>query len=223
MSTSVQQVIDRAVALSVANQGLADNIPDLIYRVNLDQRARWTQFVQANRTSYQVSATKTSTASNGNRVCDLSTLILPVERVLTVRLPGGTEVREVDLQDVDAELAPRYYPSGETLIEVATDWDTATPNAVPLSIAYVFRPLDLDPTGLTSQVVSIPDGYVGILVYSLGAYFAESDVGRPDTEFTRLMGQSDAMATVWIAQGGHYAGVSAYRFAYPTPTPADKA
>lgn len=226
MSTSVQDVIDRAVALSVANQGLATNTPDLIYRVNQYQRKRWTQFTQANKYFYQITQPVTSTSANGGRVADLSTFTLPVERVLSVFLPFNLEVREVDLQDPNAELAPRYYPSGQTLVEVSNDWDIATPNAVTLIVNYCWRPVDLDPTQSTAQLVSIPDGYVGCLVNDLGAYFAFSDFGRatqvPETQ--ALQADADAIATAWIEEAGHFAGRTAYRFDLPTvaPTPEDK-
>lgn len=224
MSTQVQDIINRAVALSVANQGLATNQPDLIYRVNQFQRKRWTQFTQANKYYYQITQTVTSTAANGGRVADLSTLSLPVERTLSVYLPSGIEVREVDLQDQNAELAPRYYPSGATLVEVTNDWDTATPNAVILIVNYCWRPVDLDPTMPTTQLVSVPDGYVGCLVNELGAYFAFSDFGRATqvSEATQLMADADSVMQAWIGEAGHFAGHSAYRFELPDPSPADK-
>lgn len=224
MATSVQDVINRAVALSVANQGLATNVPDLIYRVNSFQRKRWTQFTQSNKYYYQVTQNVTSTAGNGGRVADLSLFAQPVERTLSVYLPSGIEVREVDLQDMNAELAPRYYPSGQTLVEVTNDWDTASANAVLLTVNYCYRPVDLDVTLPTSQLVSVPDGYVGCLVNDLGAYFAFSDFGRATQvpETTQLMSDADAMMQAWIGEAGHFAGHSAYRFELPDPSPADK-
>lgn len=225
MSTSVQDVIDRAVALSVANQGLNANTPDLIYRVNSYQRKRWTQFTQANKYYYQITQTVTSTATNGGRVADVSGFTLPVERVLSVFLPSGIEIREVDLQDPNAEMAPRYYPSGTQLVEVTNDWDPTSPNAVTITVNYCWRPVDLDPTMPTTQLVSIPDGYVGCLVNDLGAYFAFSDFGRATQvpETAALQADADATAQSWIEEAGHFAGRSAYRFDLPIPTPKDKA
>lgn len=225
MSTTCQNIIDRAVALSVANQGLATNTPDLIYRVNSFQRKRWTQFTQANKYYYQITQTVISTAANGGRVADVSGFALPVERVLSVFLPSGIEIREVDLQDPNAELAPRYYPSGTQLVEVTNDWDIATANAVVLTVNYCWRPVDLDPTIPTSQLVSIPDGYVGCLVNDLGAYLAFSDFGRATQvpETAALQADADAIAQSWIEEAGHFAGRTAYRFDLPIPTPKDKA
>lgn len=224
MSTVVQDIIDRAVALSVANQGLATNQMDLIYRVNQFQRKRWTQFTQTNKYFYQITQPVTSTASNGNRVADVSGFSLPVERVLSVFLPSGIEIREVDLQDLNAELAPRYYASGTTFVEVTNDWDIATANAVVLTVNYCWRPVDLDPTQPTTQTVSIPDGYVGCLVNDLGAYFAFADFGRATQvpETAALQADADAIAQAWIEEAGHFAGQSAYRFQLPTPTAKDK-
>lgn len=221
----VQDVIDRAVALSVANQGLPTNIPDLIYRVNSYQRKRWTQFTQSNKYFYQVTQNITSTAANGGRLVDLSIFTQPVERVLSVFLPDGkTEVREVDLQDPNAEMAPRYYPSGPLLIEVSNDWDLATTNGVQLTVNYCWRPADLDPTLSTTQLVTIPDGYVGCLVNELGAYFAFSDYGRATQvpEQQSLMADAETITQAWIAEAGHFAGRTAYRFDLPTPSPVDK-
>lgn len=223
MATTVQDVIDRAVALSVANQGLATNPPDLIYRINQYQRRAFTEFTDVNRYAFQTSASVVSSAGNGNRVATLSTLTAKVERVLKVTLPSGVEVSQVDLQDVTAELAPRYYPRGETLVEVGTDWNTAAPTAVTLTVAYCSRPDDLNTIGATNQLVSIPDGYCDILVYELAAYFAFSDVGRDPGEAQALMAQRNAAMANWITQGGHYAGVPAYQLAIPSPSPRDKA
>lgn len=225
MSTTVQQIIDYGVALSVANQGLATNTPDLIRRINQYQRARWTAFTQENRYYYQTTATVTSTAANGNRVADCSGLTLLVERMLIVKLASGTEVREVDLQNINAELAPRYYPSGQTLIEVGTDWDITTANPVTLTVSYCWRPADLDPLGATTQLVSVPDGYVSCLGDELGAYFALSDFGRSTqdpTEVPALMASADDTAAKWLTSAGHFAGRSAYTWKHVTPTSADK-
>lgn len=224
MATIIQDIIDRAVALSIANQGLDSNTPDLIYRINQFQRTRWTQFTQSNKYFYQVTQPVTSTAANGGRIADLSGFTQPVERTLSVFLSNGIEVREVDLQDPNAELAPRYYPSGTTLIEVANDWDIATPNAVTLTVNYCWRPADLDPTQPTTQLISIPDGYCGCLVNDLGAYFAFCDFGRATQvqETTALQADADSITQAWIADAGHFAGRAAYRFDLPVPSPADK-
>jgi len=223
MATTVQDIIDRAVGLSVANQGLATNPPDLIYRINQYQRRAFTEFIDVNRYAYQTSASVVSSAGNGNRVANLATLTSKVERVLKVTLPSGIEVSQVDLQDVNAELAPRYYARGETLVEVGTDWNPAAATAVDLTIDYCSRPNDLDPNGTTNQLVSIPDGFCDILVYELGAYFASSDVGRDPNEAASLLGQRNDAMDSWIAYGGHFAGVPAYRLDIPSPSPRDKA
>lgn len=223
MATTIADIIGAAVADSVANQGLANDVPDLITRINTYQRKRWTQFCATNKFFYQITDTVVSTTGNGNRSADLATLSLPVERILTVHLPSGTEVREVVLQDTDAELAPRYYQSGMVVREVGTDWNSVNTSAVTLTIGYCYRPVDLDPSGTTDQPISIPDGYANILSDELGAYFSTQDVGRPDSETARLLAQAEASTQAWIQHAANVVGVPAYRFGFSPPNAGETA
>lgn len=229
MTTTCADIVTRTLALSVANSGLLDvntaaDVMEALDRINALQTLAFTRFTAANRAGFLITRPKASTAANGGRTVDLSTLNPRLQRLVRVELPSGVEVALVDPSVPDSELAPRYYTRGETMVEVSNDWDTGTANAVTLSFLYAYRPTDLDvsATAALTQTVTVPDRYVDVLVYWFGAYLAEKDVGREDAEVTYLTAKGDAVLETWIASAGQLAGVQAYTFDIPSPAPRSK-
>lgn len=229
MTTTCADVLTRAVALSVANQGLIDSnvtadVQETLNRINQLQTNAFTRFTAKNKVGFLGSAVRTSTSGNGGRTIDLSGVTPRLQRIVRVTLPSGVEVSLVDPNVPQAELAPRYYMQGETIVEVMNDWDTSTASAVSLTILASSRATDLDvsATGALSQLVSVPDRYTSILVYGLGAYLAEKDVGREDEEVADLTAKSDAALDAWIESATLFGGVPVYSFEVPTPSVTSK-
>lgn len=225
MSTSCADIVTRAIGLSVANNGVLDptqsaDVQDALVRISQAQARAFTRFSIANKTSFLTSAVVTSLAGNGNRTADLSALAPRVQRIITLKLTtSGIDVALVDPNVPTAEMAPRYFTQGETLMEVSNDWDTASANAVSLTLLYSSRPPDLDVSavGTLTQSVSIPDRYTDILVYDLGAYLAEKDVGREMAEVTDLLTKRDESLAVWIDSATQFGGTQVYSFDIPSP------
>ena len=230
MATTASDIVTRAIGLSVANVGVLDpsvaaDIADALVRISQAQARAFTRFSAANKTAFLRTTTVTSTASNGNRTCDLSGLSPRVQRIIRLTLTtSGIDVALVDPAIPTAEMAPRFYTRDETLVEVQNDWDTASANAVGLTVAYTSRPPDLDVsgTGTLTQTVSIPDRYTDVLVYDLGAYLVEKDVGREDAEMNDLLAKRDASLDAWIQSATQFGGTGVYSFEVPPPT-ANKA
>ena len=230
MSTSCSDIVTRAIGLSVANNGVLDptqsaDVQDALVRISQAQARAFTRFSDANKTAFLKSVVVTSTAGNGGRTVDLSVLSPRVQRIITLRLTTSQlEVALVDPNVQTSEMAPRYITEGETLVEVSNEWDTATANAVSLTLLHTTRPPDLDTStnGLLSQAVSIPDRYTDILVYDLGAYLAQKDVGREDAEVTMLEAKRDEALAAWITSATQFGGVAVYAFEIPQPTVSNK-
>lgn len=219
MTTTAQQIVDRAVARNTANRlsSLTSDNAEMLHQVGAFQTQLRAMLVGGNRTFYQAQDSLTSTAASSKRVIDLEDADTPVYRVLRVELADGTEVAPVDLQDTDAELAPRYYPKGRTLVEVGSDWNTSSAAAQTLTVYYVSGVTAIDTTGALSQTVGIEDEWAWLLDNRLARYLAAKDVGRDPAEVRDLdreyaQGASDYLA--WVDQ---YAGTMADRFVLPAP------
>lgn len=230
MTTTCQDIVTRAIGLSVANVGVLDptqsaDVQDALVRISQAQARAFTRFTDENKTAFLKSSVVTSTAGNGLRTVDLSTLSPRVQRIISLKLAtSGIDVALVDPNVPTSEMAPRYITEGETLVEITNDWDTASANQVSLTLLYTTRPPDLDTSASAtlSQAVSIPDRYTDILTYDLGAYLAQKDVGREDNEVTALEAKRDQSLTAWIASATQFGGVPVYAFDVPAPSVASK-
>lgn len=230
MSTTCSDIVARAIALSVANEGVLNptqtaDVQDALVRISQAQARAFTRFTDANKTAYLSSRTVTSTVGNGGRTVDLSALAPRVQRIISLKLTTSQiEVALVDPNVPTSEMAPRYTTQGETLVEVANDWDTASAGAVSLTLLHTTRPPDLDVSAGASltQPVTIPDRYTDILVYDLGAYLAQKDVGRSDAEVQALEAKREASLATWIASATQFGGVPVYAFEIPQPTVSNK-
>jgi hypothetical protein len=195
VSTTVQQIVDRAVARSIANRGTslvpADGL--VLERIGTAEFALFVRLASDQRTYFQRRATVTSTASvdGAARTADLSSVSPPVLRVLRVtRALDGREVLPVDLERQDDQLGPRYTPAGLTLTEVidttGLTWSPGTTTAVALAVDYVAGPVALNLAGNLTQTVTVPDLFADLLVNRFAAFLVLRDVGRDEQELAAL-------------------------------------
>lgn len=234
MTTTCSDLVTRALALNVANQGLLDtanatDVQTALVRINQAQARAFTRFTKRNKTGYLTSTTVASTTGNGNREIDMSfsafgATVPRIQRILKVSLANGTEVALVDPNVQTSELAPRYYNRGESLVEVSNDWDTQSTGSVTLTVLVSTRPADLDTStaGLLTQAISVPDRYADVLTYDLGAYLAEKDVGRDPTEAAAMYEKRDEWLDAWIESAVLFGGVPVYTFDVPAPKATSK-
>lgn len=217
MTTTCQQLQDRAVAYSSAN-GLASLVSDkaeIINRIGTDERALYDLAARTNRYFFAVTTDITSTTGATGRSFALTSLSPRVARILKIVLADGREVSQVDVQDLAAEFSPRYYVLGQTVYEVENDW-SATSGAVAAVLTSVRLPVTLDTTGLLTQAITLPDDFADILELRLARYLAHKDVGRDQAEMTRLDEQISAREADFVSHITQFGGVEARRFIVPT-------
>jgi hypothetical protein len=186
MATTAQQIVNRAIARNVANRltSLTSDTSEMLHRINADAIELRQQLLEGNRTFFQEREVKASSNAASSRVLDLSALATPCFRLLKLELPSGTEISVVDLRDQDAELAPRGYPKGKTIVEVGSEWGSS--GAVNITVFYVKGVASLTLTGALSQTVTIDDEYASLLDNRLAKYLAQKDTGRDPQEVTDL-------------------------------------
>ena len=205
MTTTAQQIVSRAQAMSALNTPLTSDSGVMLSRIRADQQAVFSGVFGQIGDRFQATASLTSTSGASGRTVDLSALTPPLGRVLTLTLASGARVRQVDVQDQDSKHAPRYYARGLTLVEVSNDWSTAT-GTVSLTLNYVTGPTDIDPTGSLTQTVSVPDSWTDLLVLPLAMAVANADPGRDPAEYARLDALYQARIAAFRVYLGSYAG-----------------
>lgn len=232
MATTCNTIITRAAGYSTANAGLVGDTRELMRRLNFAQNKVLDRLARLNRFYYAATTTATSTTGASGRSIILTpgvtnglpTGALPVGRLLKVTLPSGVEVNQVDLQDLKAELSPRYYPMGKRLYEVDSDWDTGSSNAVVLTLAYVQRAKVINETDdPTTTNVTLDDEFTDLLEIDLAAYLAHKDLGRPADEIARLASMWEGRFQDLVDYIDGVAGVAHHRFVIPNPQQAQKA
>ena len=222
----MQDVFDRGIARSTANVAgfYSGKEKEILARVNYAQQRLFTRLAQENRYFYVQDTTIPSNNAASARRVDLATLTPLVERLLVAKLPSTAELSQVDLQDLEAELAPRFYPQGTKMVEVGNEW--GAPGIVTLSVWYAYRPAELDLLGALTQNVTVPDRFGEYLELDLAAYFAGSDFGRAESspsEIARLQKEQAAVYEDFLQHTDHFAGPSSRRFILAVPTPSEKA
>lgn len=227
MTTTCADVVTRALGLSVANQGVLDvtqaaDVALALAQINAAQHRAYTLFTAKNKTGELYAVTQTTTAGASDRRLVVASNTPRVQRILRITLADGTECALVDPNVPTSELAPRYYTFGETIAEVSNDWDTTSAGTVQLSLLYSIRPTDFDLSGALTQAISIPDRFTDILVYDLGAWLCERDVGRTEEEVTDLQTKRDATLSSWIESAAQFGGVAVYSFNVPSPSSQNK-
>lgn len=217
MSTTCQDVVTRAQAFGVSNSPLTNNAMEMLTRIRADQDALFSKVAEVNRDYFSTYASITSTNGSSLRTFDISTVSPPVERTLKVTLADGRLLNQVDPLDLDGELAPRYVSQGMTLLELTNEW-SSTSGTVSASLYYVHAPIDIDPLGALTQLISIPDKYSDLPVISLAQYLHHKDVGRDPLEGQRLQALYSDRLNDFFNYLSHFAGVEARRFDIPRPS-----
>lgn len=228
MTTTCQTIVDRAKSASPLNTALASDRAEMLSRIRADQQELFTVLAGRSRDRFQTTATIASTTGSSGRVFNLATITaLPVERVLQLVLQDGREANQVDVLDIDAELAPRYFVRGQTLVEVSNDWATVA-GAINGTLVYVYGMTDIDPAGALTQLVTVPDQWIDLLVLPLAMYLFQKDPGRDEAEYGRLATMLGAFDTRTGRRGAfldyleNYGGVESKRFLQPTPPESRK-
>jgi hypothetical protein len=214
MPVTCQTIVDRAVAFNTLNTGLTDSRSEMLSRIRADQQALFTGATSITRDRFKTTVSVTSTSDSSARIIDLSALALPCERVLRLTL-NGEDVHQVDETDPEAEYAPRYFVRGQSLVEVSNDWGAS--GTASLRLTYAYGPTDIDPSGLYTQTVTIPDQWIDLLVLPLAIYLATKDPGRDPNELTTLQARLDERQSAWLTYLNQYGGVSQRRFDLPAP------
>lgn len=215
--TTLQQIQDRAVAFSSAN-GLSSLVSDrseIINRIAGFERDVYDLATRENRYFFAVSASVTSTSGASGRSINLASLPIPCGRILKFVLNDGRTVDQVDIQDLDAELAPRYYVLGTTMYEVSSDWNAANGTASGI-LTYVRQPAVLSVTGDLTQTITLPDDFADMLEVRLAHYLAHKDVGRDPAELERLEKMIAEQDENFVSHVTEFAGVESQRFNIPT-------
>lgn len=215
MTTACSSIVSRAQAMSALNTPLTSDRAVMLSRIRADQQALFTSVAGLTRDYFQTTASVVSSVATSGRVLSLSALV--VERVIRVDLSDGREASQVDVQDVEAELAPRYFVRGQTLMEVSNDWNTASSAAVSATVTYVYGPTDIDPDGALTQTVTVPDTFTDLLVIPLAMFLHNSDPGRDPAEYERLATMLDEKSTAFVSFLQNYGGVTSRRFDLPSP------
>lgn len=228
MTTTCQTIVDRAKSASPLNTVLASDRAEMLSRIRADQQELFTVLAGRSRDRFQTTAALTSSSGSSAREFNLASITAqPVERVLKLTLQDGREANQVDVLDVDAELAPRYFVRGQKLIEVSNDWATVA-GVVTATLVYVYGMADIDPAGALTQVVTVPDQWIDLLVLPLAMYLFQKDPGRDDAEYGRLAAMLGAFDTRTGRRGAfldyleNYGGVESKRFLQPTPPESRK-
>lgn len=218
MTTTVQQLADRAKAFSTANTSASiTDSAEIIARVTSIERQLYAAASQRRPDFFLASTALTSTSGSSGRTADLSAVSPPVMRVLRVSITSTDEtVSQVDVLDPDGDLAPRYYAKGQTLVEVSNDWGAS--GTVGLTVHYIKGPVALSTSGGMSQTVSIPDEWTDCLVLPLALYLAHKDVGRDPAELQRIEGQAAQVTEQFYTYLDQYAGAGAIRYLRSSPT-----
>lgn len=224
MTTTAQTIVTRAVSFSALNTPLASDRAEMLSRIRADQQAVFSSVASLTRDYFQTTASVTSTVAASGRTIDLSAVTPPIERILQFVLSDGREVSQVDVLDTDAELAPRYTTRGQTLVEVSNDWSTTSSAAITGTLTYVYGATDIDPDGAYTQLVTVPDAWVDLLVLPLALYLFQKDPGRDAAEGDRLAAKLDSRQQEFVAFLSNYGGIASRRFDVPSPrsTPSQK-
>lgn len=215
MAISCSTIVSRAQSFNTLNQGLTSDSAEMLSRIRADQQGLFTAVAGLTRDFFQTSGSLTSTGGSSGRVFDLSALDPPNERVLVATLGDGRQLNVVDVDDQDAELAPRCIARGQALVEVGSDWGAS--GSKTLSVVYLYGMTDIDPTGSLTQEVSVPDQFIDLLVIPLAMYLAQKDPGRPPEELQGLSTMLDDRQQAFVAYLTNYGGVKSTRLVVPAP------
>lgn len=213
MSTTISQIQDRAVAWSVANgaSSLVSDTAEIISRVAADERSLYDLAAESSSHYFAYSQSVTSSGGASARTITTTALTYPVKRILKLVLSTGSQVNQVDLRDLDAELEPRYYMLGTTITEVENDWSEVS-GAVSATLSYVRGPAVLSASGALSQTISLDDQFADILEMKLARYLCQKDVGRGAEEMALLDQRINERMQDFLSFLSTFGGVEVRRF-----------
>lgn len=223
MTTTCQQIVDRAKGASVLNKALVTDRTEMLAKIRELQAETFTATNAVTRDFFQVEEVVLSSVASAKRSVDLSaTLTRPLSRIVRVAFDNsGEELAQVDQLDLEAEYAPRFTMQQYTLTEVGSDWGL-TGVGIALNIVYSFGPTDIDVAAGLDQNTSLPDDWTDLLVLPLAQYLVLKDYGRDVTEYTRLDALAKEKMEKWIEFVRQYAGVEVRRFMLPVPAQSGK-
>ena len=219
-----QNILDRAIDLSTANQSamFTGKDAEVLTRINYAQQRLFSRLAMQNRFFFVTRASVNSTVGAAAREVDLGALSNPpLERLLKAVLPNGADLSQVDLQDLEAELPPRFYPFGTKIIEVSSDWGAS--GAVVIGIWYAYRPTELNLAGNLTQNITVPDRFCEYLDLDFAKYIARKDFGRDSSEEKRFHDEREAVYTDLANSIDQFPGVATQRFILPVTQPGEKA
>lgn len=221
MTTTCQDIILRAKAMSPLNAGLTADSVEMLTRIRSIQERVFVATAQLSRTRFATVDIMTSTNAASGRSIDLTTLTQPLMRILKVwRSSDGIEVRQVPEADQNSQLSPRYYVRGTTMWEVGSDWSTSS-GTVDLDVQYAYGPTSININGSTSSInVSIPDEHIDVLIYPLAMYLHQKDTGRDPAEYQQLDSQYRDAWQSFLDYLTNYGGDVSRRLVPPTPPAA---
>lgn len=217
MTTTCQFIVDRAKGQNLLNAPLVADTTDMLARIRAIQQRIFSSCAGITRDRFKTSVTGNSSSAASGRSLDLTqaAFSLPIERILQVKLASGVEVNQVDELDVEAELAPRYFPRGTSLYEVNGEWGPT--GIVPLTVLYVYGATAISVTGNLSQNVSVPDEWTDTVVLPLAMYLHSKDPGRDPLEYERLEKLYTGTWTDFVGYLTNYSGNESRRFVMPAP------
>jgi hypothetical protein len=215
VTTTCQSIVDRAKSFNTLNTPLASDPIEMLSRIRADQQALFTGVAGETRDRFQTTKALTSSSGSSERSFALAALTPPIERVLMLTLGDGREASQVDVQDVEAELVPRYIVRGQTLVEVKNDWGLA--GIVSATLVYVYGATAIDINGVLTQQVSVPDEWTDLLVLPLAQYLFQKDPGRDPAEGVRIDALLRARQESFLDYLTNYGGVEVKRFVQPSP------
>lgn len=208
MTTTCQQIIDRAKSYNALNANLASDAPEIMTRIRAIQQRIFTAIGEQAIPRYTVSTTGNSNNAASAREVDLSAVAPPIERILKVFITSGaTLLTPVSELDTEARESPRYFVRGQKIIEVESDWGAS--GVVGLTVLYMQGPTTaLAPTDSpSSKNISVPDEWIDVVVIPLAMYLHQKDPGRDPAEYARL---AEEYARTWYSFLGfltNYSGV----------------
>lgn len=222
MSTSVQQIVDAALASHVENRGLslledgAAGDTEVIRQVNLAEQALFQRLAAAGRTFRLVTATGNSSAGSTERQIVVQGALRVVRMTLT---NGDVPIALVDPRDPDAEWGPRAivgaaHSSGLLVTEVAASWDEGSNAAVSVTVVASAAPATLD---ALADTVATPDEHTELLVNRLAYYLRLKDAGSDPVDLERLDARYERLFADFVSFCDLTSGSEARLYRRPAP------
>lgn len=217
MSTTCQDVINRAKSYSQLNASLASDSVDMLTRIRSIQQRVFTATAQLGRARFTRVQSINSNNAASARTIDLTTLSPALERLLRLTITSGTvELNQVPDLDTDAAFSPRFFIRGTNAVEVGSDWGAS--GIVAVELTYVYGASAITVTASPSSVnVTVPDEWIDVLVVPLAMYLHQRDPGRDPLEGQRLEREYRAAWDAYLQYLTNYGGLAHVPGRMPAP------